>query len=176
MVTLPAVISSLAKLEELDLDNGNGCEMQLHLSESALLPGSLKMLNLSGALAKDSPLPISHLQALKELDLSKFETAMIPAEVFSLQQLQSLRVDYMHLRAVPDELIRLTNLQTLHACCNFITTAGWPDLRAMRNLKLVELGNNSLTKFDQQLIRSRLPDTTKVDFTNVWDDGRANEE
>lgn len=176
LLALPTYISDLVDLEELNIDNGNGYVMSLRLSEANLLPGNLKRLNLSGALDNASSLPISHLQKLEELDLSHFTRAKIPMEVFSLKKLKSLRLDYTGLREVSGRIGELPELEALYLNCNEIDVETFPDLTKSTNLRLVELGNNRLNKAQQELIRRRLPPSTKVDFENLWDDGRANEE
>lgn len=176
LLALPTYMSDLVELEELNIDNGNGYVMSLRLSEANLLPGNLKRLNLSGALDNASSLPISHLQKLEELDLSHFTRAKIPMEVFSLKKLKSLRLDYTGLREVSGRIGELSELEALYLNCNEIDVETWPDLTRSTNLRLVQLGNNRLNKAQQELIRRRLPPSTKIDFENLWDDARANEE
>jgi Leucine-rich repeat (LRR) protein len=176
MTALPSYMGALIKMEELDINNGNGCSMRLHIRERDALPKNLRRLNLAGALAEGSRLDTASLKWLEFLDISRLKSPQFPESILKLEYLKDLRMNYMSLESLPAQFGQLKNLESLYLNGNAISAKSWPDLSRHPSLKLVELGNNSLTKLEQTLIRSRLPKTATVVFENLWDDSRANED
>ena len=176
MTRLPSYMGELLKMEELDINNGNGCSMRLYIPERDSLPRNLRRLNLAGALAEGSRLDLTSLKWLEFLDISKLKSPQFPGSILKLKYLKDLRMNYMSLESLPAQVGQLKNLENLYLNGNAISARSWPDLSGHASLKLVELGNNSLTKIEQTLIRSRLPKTATVVFENLWDDSRANED
>ncbi|HEV2761378.1 MAG TPA: hypothetical protein VGV38_00185 [Pyrinomonadaceae bacterium] len=185
---LPAEIGRLRKLEELIIDNGNGCRMNVSLPASVGQLVNLRVLRLYGALdpredvfgapsrrARSKPLPhtLANLRNLQELDLGRNGLRSVPAQVASLRRLKRLGLDYNDLREVPSFVGDLTSLEELSLRSN--GGVGLPaSLARVKGLR-VALGNNRLTLRDQRNLRRRFPNLV-FSFENEFDDHAANEE
>ena len=185
---LPEEIGELRKLEELIIDNGNGCSMNVSLPRSIGQLGNLRVLRLYGALdpreigleksarrAKSKSLPetLSNLRKLEELDLGRNGLRSIPPQIASLRRLKRLGLDYNNLREIPSFVGNLTSLKELSLRSN--GGVNLPEsLGRLKGLH-VSMGNNALTLKEQKQLRSRFPKLV-FSFDNEFDDSAANEE
>ena len=182
---LPEELGQLQKLEELVIDNGNGCSMNVRLPRSVGRLASLRVLRLYGALdprdldgkrpVKSRALPdtLAELQGLEELDLGRNGIASVPKEVASLRGLKKLSLDYNEIRVLPSFVGDLPNLQELSLNANGGVRLP-PSLAKIKGLK-VYMGNNRLKLGDQRALRARFPQAV-FSFENEYDDDAANEE
>ncbi|MFL6253390.1 MAG: leucine-rich repeat domain-containing protein [Pyrinomonadaceae bacterium] len=188
LVDLPEEIGKLSKLEELIIDNGNGCSMNVSLPRSIGRLTNLRVLRLYGALdgrevgaetparpARNKPLPdtLANLQKLEELDLGRNGISTVPAVVASLQGLKKLSLDYNDLHELPSFVGELKNLQELSLNANGGMRLP-QSLAGLKGLK-VYMGNNKLTLVAQKQLRARFPDAV-FSFENEYDDDAANQE
>jgi Leucine-rich repeat (LRR) protein len=185
---LPEEIGSLSKLEELVIDNGNGCTMNVSLPRSIGRLSNLRVLRLYGAIdsrdsgdeaparrAKSKPLPdtLANLQKLEELDLGRNGINSVPPVVASLRGLKKLGLDYNDIHELPAFVGNLTNLQELSLNSNGGVRLP-QSLTAVKGLK-VFMGNNKLTLIAQRQLRARFPNAV-FSFENEYDDNAANQE
>ena len=185
---LPEELGRLQKLEELVIDNGNGCSMNVALPRSVGRLANLRVLRLYGALdgrdvgaeeparnAPSKPLPdtLAELQRLEELDLGRNGLRSVPAQVASLRGLKKLSLDYNDIRQLPSFVGDLPNLQELSVNANGGITLP-ASLSRLKGLK-VYMGNNRLTLAAQRQLRTRFPGAV-FSFENEYDDDAANQE
>ena len=185
---LPEEIGQLQRLEELVIDNGNGCAMNVMLPRSVGQLANLRVLRLYGALdgrdvgaeepaqnAPSKPLPdtLANLARLEELDLGRNGIRSLPAQVASLRGLKKLSLDYNEIRELPSFVGDLPNLRELSVNANG-GVALPQSLAKLKGLK-VFMGNNRLKLRDQRALRVRFPNAT-FSFENEYDDEAANEE
>jgi Leucine-rich repeat (LRR) protein len=185
---LPEEIGKLRKLEELIIDNGNGCSMNVSLPRSIGQLENLRVLRLYGALdprevgsegperrarSKSLPDTVANLQRLEELDLGRNGLSSVPPQVGSLRRLKKLGLDYNEIREVPSFVGDLTNLEELSLRSNGGLVLP-QSLAGVKGLK-VFMGNNKLTLRDQKKLRDRFPNIV-FSFENEFDDDAANEE
>jgi Leucine-rich repeat (LRR) protein len=185
---LPEEIGNLQKLEELIIDNGNGCSMNVSLPRSIGRLANLRVLRLYGALdgrdvgaetparsAQNKPLPdtLSNLQKLEELDLGRNGLRSVPPQVASLRGLKKLSLDYNDIRVLPAFVGDLKNLEELSLNANGGMRLP-PSLVGLKGLK-VYMGNNRLTLLAQKQLRTRFPGAV-FSFENEYDDDAANQE
>lgn len=185
---LPDEIGKLRKLEELIIDNGNGCRMNVSLPRSIGQLGNLRVLRLYGALdpredvhgeptrrlkVKRLPPTVADLRNLEELDLGRNGLRYVPSQVASLRKLKRLGLDYNDIREVPSFVGNLKNLEELSLRSN----GGVKLPRSLANVRglKVYMGNNALRLRDQAQLRSRFPHLV-FSFENEFDDAAANEE
>jgi Leucine-rich repeat (LRR) protein len=184
---LPEEIGALRKLEELIIDNGNGCSMNVLLPRSIGRLENLRVLRLYGALdgrdlddeggagkPKSKPLPdtLGNLSKLEELDLGRNGLVAVPTQVASLRGLKKLGLDYNALSVLPSFVGNLTKLEELSLNSN--GGVGLPrSLAGLKGLR-VFMGNNKLTLREQRSLRSRFP-AAVFNFENEYDDDAANE-
>jgi hypothetical protein len=185
LVDLPEEVGQLQKLEELVIDNGNGCSMNVSLPRSVGRLSNLRVLRLYGALdprdleekrpGKSRPLPdtLAELQRLEELDLGRNGLGSVPPQVASLRGLKKLSLDYNDLRAIPSFVGDLPNLQELSVNANGGVTLP-QSLAKLKGLKIF-MGNNRLTLAAQKQLRVRFPGAV-FSFENEYDDDAANQE
>lgn len=95
---------------------------------------SLANRDLSGSLKAE----IRHLESLQELDLSHNNFTGLPAEIGQLSQLKVLNLSYNPLTGLPYEIGNLSKLE------------------------LLDLRGTNYTEADLNVIKSKLPATTKV--------------
>jgi Leucine-rich repeat (LRR) protein len=185
---LPEEIGSLRKLQELVIDNGNGCSMNVSLPRSIGRLENLRVLRLYGALdapdvdeedaaskSKSKPLPdtLANLAKLEELDLGRNGITAVPPQVGSLRGLKKLGLDFNGISELPSFVGSLTNLRELSLRSN--GGVKLPDsLAGLKGLRIF-MGNNKLTLQDQRRLRTRFP-SAAFDFENEFDDDAANEE
>ena len=184
---LPEEIGRLRKLEELIIDNGNGCRMNVSLPRSVGQLANLRVLRLYGALdpredaleeqagrARSKRLPdtVANLQRLEELDLGRNGLRSVPPQVASLRRLKRLGLDYNDIREIPAFVGDLTNLRELSLRSNRVTRLP-QSLARVKGLR-VFMGNNSLTLAGQRKLRGRFPNIA-FSFRNEFDDSAANE-
>lgn len=182
---LPDEIGKLRKLEELIIDNGNGCQMNVALPRSIGQLENLRVLRLYGALdardidsgrrarSKSLPDTVGNLRKLEELDLGRNGLRSVPPQVASLRGLKKLGLDYNDLREVPSFVGQLTNLEELSLNSNGGVRLP-QSLAGVKGLR-VSMGNNALKLKDQKALRSRFPNIA-FSFENEFDDDAANEE
>ncbi len=185
---LPDEIGKLRKLEELIIDNGNGCRMNVSIPRSIGQLENLKVLRLYGALdpredvsdkavppakIKSLPATVANLQRLEELDLGRNGIRSVPAQVASLHQLKKLGLDFNEIRELPSFVGDLKNLEELSLRSN----GGIKLPQSLAKIKglRVSMGNNALKLRDQERLRSRFPNAV-FSFENEFDDAAANEE
>lgn len=185
---LPDEIGRLRKLEELVIDNGNGCQMNVTLPRSIGELENLRVLRLYGALdarsldggeserratGKSLPDTVAGLGKLEELDLGRNGLRSVPPQVASLRRLKRLGLDYNEIREVPSFVGNLTALEELSLNSN--GGAKLPrSLSGVKGLR-VSMGNNALTLAAQKALRGRFPNIV-FSFENEFDDAAANEE
>ncbi len=185
---LPVEIGKLRKLEELIIDNGNGCQMNIAVPRSIGQLENLKVLTLYGALdpreigseqplrpsrIKRLPPTIANLRNLEELDLGRNGLRSVPVEIASLHKLKRLGLDYNRVREIPSSIGNLKNLRELSLRSNGGVKLP-QSLAALRGLR-VYLGNNFLKLKDQQQLRRRFPGIVFA-FDNEFEDEAANEQ
>ena len=185
---LPEELGQLQKLEELVIDNGNGCSMNVVLPRSVGQLANLRVLRLYGALdgrdigaedparnAPSKPLPdtLANLAKLEELDLGRNGIRSLPPQVASLRGLKKLSLDYNEIRELPSFVGDLPNLRELSVNANG-GVALPQSLAKLKGLK-VFMGNNRLKLRDQRALRARFPNAV-FSFENEYDDDAANEE
>jgi Leucine-rich repeat (LRR) protein len=185
---LPEELGQLQKLQELVIDNGNGCSMNVRLPRSVGRLASLRVLRLYGALdgrevgaddpaqnAPSRPLPdtLANLSGLEELDLGRNGISTVPRQVASLRGLKKLSLDYNSISVLPSFVGDLPNLQELSLNANGGVTLP-ASLAKVKGLKLY-MGNNRLKLRDQRALRARFPNAT-FSFENEYDDDAANQE
>jgi hypothetical protein len=185
---LPEEIGMLRKLEQLIVDNGNGCSMNLSLPRSIGQLANLRVLRLYGALdareigsedparpaqLKSLPDTFANLQGLEELDLGRNGLRSLPPQVASLRRLKSLGLDYNEIEELPAFVGELTNLRELSLRSN----GGVRLPQSLANVKglKVFMGNNKLTLAEQKKLRGRFPNIV-FSFENEYDDAAVNEE
>jgi len=183
---LPNELGRLRKLEELIIDNGNGCAMNVSVPRSIGQLVNLRVLRLYGALdprgtgpgdtdgpTKNLPATLASLHRLEELDLGRNGIRFVPSQIASLGQLKKLGLDYNNVREVPAFVGNLSNLQELSLNSN----GGVRLPQSLARLKglQVRMGNNKLTLRSQRLLRRRFPNIN-FSFENEFDDNSANEE
>jgi Leucine-rich repeat (LRR) protein len=185
---LPEEIGNLSKLQELVIDNGNGCSMNISLPRSIGRLANLRVLRLYGALdgrdvgsetparkAQSKPLPdtLARLQKLEELDLGRNGISSVPPVVASLRGLKKLTLDYNDIHALPSFVGDLTNLKELSLNAN----GGMRLPQSLAGLKglNVYMGNNRLTLTAQRQLRTRFANAV-FSFENEYDDDAANQE
>lgn len=185
---LPEEIGALRKLQELVIDNGNGCSMNVRLPRSIGRLDNLRVLRLYGALdgrdldaeerarkSSSKPLPdtLANLSKLEDLDLGRNGIRAVPAQVGSLRGLKKLGLDYNEIRKLPAFVGNLTHLEELSLRSN--GGVRLPDSLANLKRLRIYMGNNKLTLLEQKRLRTRFPDAM-FNFENEYDDAAANEE
>lgn len=185
---LPEELGELRELEELIIDNGNGCAMNVSLPRSIGRLSKLRVLRLYGALdgrdlgdeeparkAQHRPLPdtLKELQGLEELDLGRNGIQSVPPQVAALRGLKKLSLDYNDIRDIPAFVGDLPNLQELSVNANGGVTLP-QSLAKIKGLK-VFMGNNRLTLVAQRRLRARFP-AASFSFENEYDDEAVNQE
>lgn len=172
---LPDSIGNLTKLEELEIDNGNGCVMNPVLPQSLGRLHSLQKLVLYGAQDPETegvqpherhpfPSSLSELKNLTYLDLGRNGLKEVPSFVKDLPKLRWLHFSWnSDLKEIPTFLASLQELETLGLASDGL--ADLPDfLNQLPKLKSILLGNNcKITQSESKMkdLRRRFP---KVDF------------
>lgn len=184
---LPEELGALGKLEELVIDNGNGCSMNVALPSSIGRLENLRVLRLYGALdargfdgeestrgPKSKPLPdtLANLAKLEELELGRNGLTAVPPQVASLRGLKKLGLGYNEIRVLPSFVGNLSKLEELTLNSN--GGVRLPDsLAGLKGLRIF-MGNNKLTLREQSSLRTRFP-AAVFNFENEFDDDTANE-
>jgi len=186
LADLPTEIGKLRKLEELIIDNGNGCQMNVAIPASIGQLRNLRVLRLYGALdprrigpgettgrTKRLPDALANLENLEELDLGRNGLRSVAPQIASLRQLKRLALDYNRLREIPSFVGNLKNLEELSLNSNGGVRLP-QSLARLKGLR-VQMGNNALTLKNQKLLRSRFPNIV-FSFENEFEDEWANQE
>lgn len=187
---LPVGIGNLLELEELVIDNGNGCQMNITLPASIGRLQRLKILRLYGALdlsgpdpgspgpptrKKPLPLTLGGLRNLEVLDLGRNGSGMgiVPVQIASLRKLKILNLDFDDIRVIPSFIGNLKELKYLSLVGEHHRLTLPDSFSALEGLK-VDMGNNYLTLKDQDRLRKRFPKIV-FSFDDEYDDVSANE-
>ena len=185
LLALPEELGQLQNLQELVIDNGNGCTMNVILPRSVGRLSRLRVLRLYGALdprdlesnrrGKSKALPdtLGELQSLEELDLGRNGLGAVPPQVASLRGLKRLALDYNDIRQIPSFVSELPNLEELSVNANGGTELP-ASLAKIKGLKIF-MGNDRLTLAAQKRLRARFPQAV-FSFENEYDDDAANQE
>ncbi len=180
---LPVEIGKLKNLEKIDINNGNGCAMNIFIPASIDQLQNLKILILYGAIdprtpedsignVKSLPKEFANLKNLETLDLGRNGLDSVPYQVAGLTKLKILRLDYNRITKVPSFISKLTDLQFLEISGN--GKIELPNsLSELKNLT-VHMGGSYLKLKDQQELRTRFANIT-FDFSSEYLDSAANE-
>jgi Leucine-rich repeat (LRR) protein len=183
LAALPDAIGKLTALEELDMDEGNGCSMNPILPESIGNLQSLKKLNLDGAqdpreIGEISsskhhrfPAGMARLKNLTYLNLGRNGMSEIPPFVGNLTKLTELDFSWnMEVKEIPTFVTNLRQLTTLRLNADDLTDL--PDfLNKLPNLRKISLGNNcDITQNPARKadLQRRFP-KVKFDFDDEYD-------
>ena len=168
---LPEEIGNLKSLENLNIDEGNGCQMNISLPSSIGQLSNLKVLNLRGALdnrysaidsvskeqfkIKKLPKSISNLQNLEELDLSRNGLHSVPSQVYSLKKLKILKLGYNEIYKISDSISNLTNLKELSLIIDSITNLP-ESMKMLKGLKVI-MDDYYQKPVDQKRLQEKFP-------------------
>ena len=155
---LPKTIGDLKNLKYLNIDNGNGCVMNVSLPENIINLKKLQKLKLYGAVDNRDfnnvkvpravfPKTMFKMTWIKSLDLGRNGFDKIPGFVFSLSSLEELYFDFNDLKTLPDSISQL------------------------KKLKKITLGDNykiTLCKKEKERLKRRFPKII-FDFENEYD-------
>ena len=184
--SLPESIGKLHKLNELKIDNGNGCAMNPVLPESIGDLQSLEKLVLYGAQdtrgvgkhkgpqpgeRHEFPNSMSRLKNLKYLDLGRNGFERIPPFVGELSNLRELGFEWnIKFKEVPAFIGNLGELTTLKLQGNDLEDL--PDLlNSLPKLGRITLGNNcKITQNEAKMkeLKTRFSKIT-IDFEDEYD-------
>lgn len=123
---------------------------------------SLLSVNLSNQNLNKMPSDILSMTRIQELNLSRNKlTGALPAEIRHLQNLEVLNISNNQMTGLPAELGQLSKLRVLNASNNQLT--GIPhELGNLQKLEVLDLSRNNISKQDLEIIRSRLPSSTRI--------------
>lgn len=115
------------------------------------------MIDLSGKSLSAIPSDIFNRTDLVELDISHNSIkGAIQGEIRLLKNLRVLNASNNQMTGVPAEIGQLENLEILNLSNNKIT--GLPlELGNLKRIKVINLSGNDYSKYDLDLIRSKLP-------------------
>jgi Leucine-rich repeat (LRR) protein len=127
---LPNSIGNLSHLEELNMDNGNGCTMNPQLPNSIGNLANLKILNLSGAqdnrgpgkkagTRRKFPESMSNLINLEIFNIGRNNLTEVPPILKKLSNLRVLILDYNDFSDLPDWLNKMPMLKTISMGSNW---------------------------------------------------------
>jgi Leucine-rich repeat (LRR) protein len=121
---IPSVVGSVKSLVELNLDQGNGCTMNVELPESIGYLTHLKVLNLDGAqdfslrkVTNGLPEGLAKLKKLEILNLSRGPYKRVPDIVKALENLKELYLGYLDIEVLPD-WVGLSKIQKIYLTNN----------------------------------------------------------
>lgn len=119
-------------------------------------------LDLKGNGLTSVPIHVFSEREIRHLDLSHNALdGALPAEIRLLSNLEILDISSNHMTGLPAEIGHLSKLRILNISNNNLT--GLPhELGNLQNLELLDLSGNAVSKQDLQIIRARLPRTTRV--------------
>jgi leucine-rich repeat protein SHOC2 len=123
---------------------------------------SLITVNRSGQNLTKMPSDILGMTNVQYLDLSNNRlTGAIPAEIRHLSKLEVLDLSDNAMTGLPAELGQLSRLRILRVSNNQLT--GIPhELGNLQNLEVLDLSGNDISQQDLDIVRSRLPQSTKI--------------
>jgi Leucine-rich repeat (LRR) protein len=178
---LPDSIVHLTNLQELVIDNGNGCSMNPVLPKDFGNLRSLKKLVLYGAqdprmpdlqpaVRHKFPQSMSQLKNLTYLDLGRNGLNKIPAFVGDLPKLRELGLEWNELKELPPFISNLRKLEILRLNSNDLNDL--PDfLNDLPKLTVITLGYNCRITQDttkMKNLKERFP-RVKFDFMDEYD-------
>lgn len=146
----PASISSLPKLEKLDVSSN---QLEGELSNSVSSAGQLVRLDISNnRLVGDPASIILPLSQLKEISLggNQFIFSDIDAFLQNFPNLTILDLSHIGLTAVPQKISTLTKLEALSLSNNTISK-NFSHLSTLTGLKELNLSGNQLTKMPMEI-------------------------
>lgn len=119
-------------------------------------------LDLSGQDLKSTPVDVFSDTSIQELNLSNNQLeGSLPAEIRHLQKLKVLNLSDNQFTGVPAEIGQLVSLEVLDLSNNKLT--GLPyELGDLSNLKVLNLKGNNYASADLEIIKQKLPATTKI--------------
>ncbi|WJX42426.1 hypothetical protein P8452_29662 [Trifolium repens] len=140
---IPNTIGNLTSLTSLYLSHNN---LTGTVPDSLGQLSALSVLDLSGnSFTGSIPESFGSLQNLSSLDLSgNFFSGAIPSGIGTLSRLQYLNLSGNDLNSLPAELGGLTSLVDLDLSENSFSGGVFPDLKGLRNLRRMILGNSML--------------------------------
>ena len=168
---LPEEIGNLKSLDTLNMDEGNGCQMNVAIPASIGKLSNLKVLDLYGALdyrflkddkisdeqrkQKELPKTIVNLVNLEVLYLGRNGLKAVPSQVYSLRRLKVLNLDFDDINEIGDSISNLTNLKELSLIGDSISNLP-ESLKMFKGLKVV-MDNYNQKPADQQRLKEKFP-------------------
>ena len=175
----PEALGSLAELETLRMDNGNGCQGNPQLPESLGRLRKLRTLVLYGVQDPDVqrhesrqelPKTFSQLKNLEIVNLGRNHFRELPSFIRDLPKLKELDFSFNQLKDVPRWIASIKTLKSLDFFGNDLRDL--PDaLEGAPLLASVNLGNNcAITEFlsRQAALRQHFPKIS-FNFVNEYD-------
>ena len=131
-------------------------------AEDSLMEPALMTVNRSGQNLTKMPKDILSMTRLQQLDLSNNKiTGALPAEIRHLSNLEVLNISNNTMTGLPAELGQLSKLRILNAANNQLT--GIPhELGNLQQLEILDLSGNDISESDLNIIRERLPASTRI--------------
>lgn len=193
LTELPVEIGQLKNLEILDLNNGNGCVMNVLIPKSIGQLQNLKELILYGALDapyfarmdsidntinpqsinKKIPEEIGQLANLEILDLGRNRIDYFPPQIKNLTKLRILRFEYSNIKEIPSFISSLRYLEEIDIRMNGRVVLP-NSLSEFKNLKIL-MGDCELSLKDQAELKKRFPNII-FDFENEYVQGSNEQE
>jgi internalin A len=141
LTELPPSLTTLTKLQRLDLSRNRLTELPPRLSQLS----QLQWLDLSGNQLTSLPDSLGWLTKLESLNLNHNQLTALPGSLDQLTRLKMLTLFDNRLSAIPKAVLKLVNLEGLYVPGNQIRTL--PDeLGRLTKLTLLSLGGNQITK------------------------------
>lgn len=115
---LPEYIGSLTELKELNMDEGNGCDMNAKLPKSIGSLSKLEVLNLYGAAGEGLPESLANLENLRELDLGRNGYVEVPFVTSKIKNLSILKLNFNDLSDLPSWISgsKITQISLVNNC------------------------------------------------------------
>jgi Leucine-rich repeat (LRR) protein len=162
---------------EIETADRQDCNLVVALPDDLSKLKSLKKFIVDDAFGKTGYLALEKIKmpiGLEVLSLNRIGLNDIPSWVFMQKNLKRLTIQYGDLKEIPRKIYSLKELESIDLLSNNIQVLP-VELASLPKLKTLILGNNKITKLQQAAIKKLLP-KVEVNFTNEWDDSRANQE